>query len=112
MQGNKWIKLIGDNLDFRISTAHQTSDAQHQDRHCFTSVVRFSNIPDVLSDTATEISPLLYDNIQPESVVDLDTVWKNVMLAGYKVVLGRILSEHLEAFGWLKRTLPKHLPHR
>ena len=112
MRRNRWIKLIGDNLDFRISTAHQTSEAQHQDRHCFTSVIRFSNIPDIIDTAVADTPPLLYEDIQPESVVQLDSKWKAVLLSGYKVVLGRILAAHLDAFSWLSRTLPKHIPHR
>ena len=109
---NPWIKLVGDNLDMFLRVGQQTSERQHKDLHYFTSVVMFSRLADVLPALNAEPRRLTYGEVQARPVLELQPVWKEVLFAGYRAVIGRILASNLPAFRWLSQAIPKHVPHR
>ena len=111
---NPWIKLVGDNLDMFLRVGQQTSERQHKDLHYFTSVIMFSRLPDELQLPAMDPNPrtLTYGEVQPRPVIELQPNWRDTLMAGYHVVLGRILATQLPALRLLERVLPKHMPHR
>ena len=112
LQKNPWIKINGDNLDIFIRATQQTINVQHRDRHFFTTIMLFSRVQaeiEMLSNLPPQVPQ---QGIRVEDVLDMEGDWKKYLIAGYRVIIGRILVQHCPNLAWMKPYLPKHLPHR
>ncbi|XP_014667743.1 PREDICTED: LOW QUALITY PROTEIN: uncharacterized protein LOC106809250 [Priapulus caudatus] len=98
-------KLNGDNLDIRVRTNDIRMNNRDKDYHFFAS----SFIIDRVDVTTYSVAP-------PEIGMDIGKVLtsaeeKGTYRNGLKVVLSRIMVEHLPGFSWMANVFPKHLEH-
>ena len=102
-------RVTGDNWDLKVLKGHTRKDIQNDDLHLFASNlienrVNFSHLPndrpkgDIVHLPRHKFSLTVSD-------------WK-MYAESSKVLVGRILSEFLPKFKWVKSVMPVHIPHK
>lgn len=102
------VKINGDNLDIYVHTNDIRMDVKNKDYHFFASDVIFDRIStNGLDDSKSlqEIDDVTWKNFVPS--VNEDKLY----LESLKVLLGRIISNYIPKFEWMKSILPSHIPH-
>ncbi|XP_033748132.1 uncharacterized protein LOC117333109 [Pecten maximus] len=101
-------KINGDNLDIYVRTNDMRMDRKNRDYHYFASDLIFDRVcVQNLDNTKPvgNVEDIPYEHFVPSTVEDKS--YKDSL----KILLGRILSEHLDGFKWMKPVIPHHIPH-
>ena len=99
----------GDNWDLKVLKGHMRKDIQNEDIHLFASSlienrVKFSHLPN--DHPKGDIAHF------PRHKFSLNVSDWKMYAESAKVLVGRILSEFLPKFKWVKSVLPVHIPHK
>lgn len=102
-------KLNGDNLDIRVNTNDIRMSNRNKDYHFFASNFVIDR---VIPDVSVEQVPVDLDASTPcvDKFVPNDSeisIYKDTL----KVLLGRVMAEHISGFTWFSKVIPDHIHH-
>lgn len=101
-------KINGDNLDVYVTTNDMRMKEKNRDYHFFASDITFDRLNSDQMENAGpigDVNNLSYLNFvtsAPEEKLYKDSL---------KILLGRILTDYIEDFSWMKHVIPNHIPH-
>ena len=98
----------GDNWDLKVLKGHMRKDIQNEDLHLFASNlienrVNFAHLPND--------HPKADITCFPRHKFSLNVGEWKMYADSAKVLVGRIISEFLAKFKWIRSVLPDHIPH-
>jgi len=103
--------FVGDNCDIRIQPKHMSSDHQVKDCHYFALLLIFSRINSAIRQGLSQKTPSITPtDIDPKSFIP-NAAEQEILLASYKVLLGRFMVKNFPEFAWMDSVLPKHISH-
>ena len=99
----------GDNWDMRILKSHMRKDNNNEDLHLFASNLIENRINFSHLDNVEPICDIAHLN-RAKFSLDREE-WKKYICTS-KIIVGRIITDHLTKFEFLKKCLPEHITHQ
>jgi len=101
-------KINGDNLDIYVRTNDIRMDNKNRDYHFFASDFTFDRIPLLNMDDTKPLGDV--NNI--EYTCFLPSLAENKLYKdSLRILIARILIEHIDGFQWMKPVVPQHISH-